>query len=130
MQFFTQYRFQAALALLVLLSGWTVGYGMARSVYQTQISRLKAEFAAKELTWQKQQNSELFSSLKRLEQGRKAAEKINQTQIEHSRAAIAHADELKRKIDDVIQQDQNIGNDCTGLGAFGLQHYRQSLGYE
>lgn len=41
----SKYRFQAAICLFMALTAWTLGYGVARLVYQNQISSLKNQYA-------------------------------------------------------------------------------------
>lgn len=127
----SKYRYALSWLLLVvgLVLVWFSGYATAKFKYEAQISSLKAEYAQKQLATEQAYSAQLSSSLKKYEQWAARAEQINQAQIAQTRAAQQSADELKRKIDDVIQQDKLSGNDCTGIGINSLRHYNQSLGY-
>ncbi len=111
------------LALVALFAlGWASGYTRRDLSAKAQIAQIQREAA-------EQERETLAGSLKRYEAWAAKADAINQTQTATAQQIRAAAEDLKKAIPDVIQQDKTAGSDCAGLGAYSLQHYQKSLGY-
>lgn len=114
--------------LAVTMLAWTSGYRTAQSRYQTQIVQLKQQYAQEKLIAEQQYSTQLSGSLQRYEAWVQKAQQINQQTASALSHINARAAAQQGKIDHVLQQDNPAAGDC--FGTFGLQHYRQSLGYE
>ena len=124
--------FQAAFALLLTLSlcvlSYRAGYAQRERLAQTEIAQLQRDSATQKLAAEQAYSEQLAGSLKRYEQWVQAANQTNQQYTDTLAQIQRDIAPRKNEISDVIQKDNPTAADC--FGTHGLQHYRQSLGYE
>ncbi len=124
-----KYRFQAAIALLLIATAWTLGYGMARSVYQNTISNLKAAHTAELLQHEQQAKQQLQAALTEQQKWQQFAQRQSLQIAQMQQKLDAQAAQQQKEIPNVIQKDNSGGITFNGLGNDSLRHYRKSLGY-
>lgn len=125
----SKYRFQAALMLLLMIAAWTLGYGMARSVYQSKINSLKAEYA-KETAQREREAAQQFQAVLSEQQKWQQFAQQQSLQIAQMQQKLdAQAVRQQKEIPNVIQKDNSGSIIFNGLGNNSLQHYKKSFGY-
>lgn len=125
----SKYRFQAALMLLLIIAAWTFGYGMARSVYQSKISSLKAEYAQQTAQREQQHAAQIQAALLEQQQWQQFAQQQSLQIAQMQQELDAQAVQQQKEIPNVIQKDNASGTTFNGLGDNSLQHYKKSFGY-
>lgn len=129
MMWLIKYRFQAAIALLLIAVAWTLGYGMARSVYQNKISSLKAAHTAELLQHEQQAKQQFQAALTEQQKWQQFAQQQSIQIAQMQQKLDAQAAQQQKEIPNVIQKDNSGGITFNGLGNDSLRHYRKSLGY-
>lgn len=129
MMWLIKYRFQAAIALLLIAAAWTLGYGMARSVYQNKISSLKAAHTAELLQHEQQAKQQFQAALTEQQKWQQFAQQQSIQIAQMQQKLDAQAAQQQKEIPNVIQKDNSGGITFNGLGNDSLRHYRKSFGY-
>lgn len=129
MMWLIKYRFQAAIALLLIAVAWTLGYGMARSVYQNKISSLKAAHTAELLQHEQQAKQQFQAALTEQQKWQQFAQQQSIQIAQMQQKLDAQAAQQQKEIPNVIQKDNSGGITFNGLGNDSLRHYRKSFGY-
>lgn len=124
-----KYRFQAALMLLTMIVAWTLGYGMARSVYQNKIGSLKAEYATQTAQREREAKQQFQAALFEQQQWQQFAQQQSLQIAQMQQELDARAAQQQKEIPNVIQKDNASGTTFNGLGDNSLQHYKKSFGY-
>lgn len=125
----SKYRFQAALMLLLMIAAWTLGYGMAHSVYQSKISSLKAEYAKETAQREREAAQQFQAALFEQQQWQQFAQQQSLQIAQMQQKLDAQAVQQQKEIPNVIQKDHASGTAFNGLGNNSLQHYKKSFGY-
>lgn len=125
----SKYRFQAALMLLLMIAAWTLGYGMAQSVYQAKISSLKAEYAQQIAQREQQYAAQIQAALLEQQQWQQFAQQQSLQIAQMQQELDAQAAQQQKEIPNVIQKDNSGSIIFNGLGDNSLQHYKKSFGY-
>lgn len=125
----SKYRFQAACWVLLMLISWTLGYGMARSVYQNKISSLKTEYAEQTAQREQQHATQVQAALNERQKWQDFAQRQG-VQLAHAQQKLdIQAAQQQKEIKNVIQKDNSGSVTFNGLGNDSLQHYKKSFGY-
>ena len=125
----SKYRFQAALMLLLMITAWTLGYGMARSVYQSKINSLKAEYAKETAQREREAAQHFQAALFEQQQWQQFAQQQSLQIAQMQQKLDAQAVQQQKEIPNVIQKDNSGSIIFNGLGNNSLQHYKKSFGY-
>ncbi|XXQ69026.1 hypothetical protein ACKLNO_03975 [Neisseriaceae bacterium B1] len=124
-----KYRFQAALVLLTMMAAWTLGYGMARSVYQNKISSLKAKYAEQTAQREHEAAKHFQAALAERQKWQFVAQQQSIQIAQMQQKLDTQAAQQQKEIPNVIQKDNSGGITFNGLGNDSLRHYRKSFGY-
>ena len=124
-----KYRFQAALGVLVFCISWTLGYGMAKSVYQTQISRLKTIHAQQIAEREQQETARLQAALAEQRKWQQFAQTQSAQLVQMQQKLDTQAAQLHKEIPHAIAQDKQTGADYNGIGTHSLRQYNRAFGY-
>ena len=124
-----KHRIQIVCFVLLAAISWTLGYGMARSVYQTKISSLKAEHIIQAAQREQQHVAQIQAALSEQQKWQQFAQQQGLALAQAQQQLDIQAARQQKAIPHALQKDRTNGTVYNGIGTRSLQEYNRAFGY-
>lgn len=124
----SKYKVQAACTVLILLA-WSLGFGMAKSLYQNKINVLEMEYAKQNAQREQQYVHELQAMLAEKQKWQDFAQQQGVQLAQAQQKLDIQAAQIHKDNHDAIQKDNSGNQHFNGIGTYSLRQYNRAFGY-
>lgn len=126
----SKYRVQIVSFVVLLCVGWTMGFGMAKSVYQREVNVLKLKHAQQNAEREQQHAHKLQIALSEQQKWQAFAQQQGLQLAQAQQQLDIQAAQLHKDNHHAIQQDNSGSQPFNGIGTHSLRQYNRAFGYD